>query len=536
MLYILRIVRNDTCQQDLRLLTSQFVHTPSQLRVHKRSVMDGLCSQVPTTSTTDSHAPTYFDSLPYDALAHIAQVRPSFPFSDNSPLRAAATLLFNALYFKIGDQNDNTNYDVFDSTIRISARSVDSAVPRVERILSVCGCSVKKITVCRFFQRVEGEDCSPIVAIIAKYCPNVESLVLAPQYATFCSWIALVEKYATQLNSIIYSQLAREETPRFTACTNLLRLHCGLQRTDTLISVLQCIGQTLEEIRLYFTDDSKYEEAMYAIQSYCRRLTVILMEVHIYRDRQKIYTSLLCSYGSQLVSADVQNLTSENLRKITEACSNLRTEFAVDLQSGEDKWECIEAVGPALDFLEIENYPCVGDESLYAMARCGNLRRLRVADEENDFLSGLDMHCLFANAKFRVMEELTIEGLLPSKLNLQLIASSMSNLRELDFYITSPIESGEFFKPIVDANPHLNDVNMRECNIFDCQRSADAALEILAVLLQLFSKCTILDIYLRVKDGEQVDEKQLQHLCGYLPYRGLDLVVGISDSRFETPG
>jgi len=59
----------------------------------------------------------------------------------------------------------------------------------------------------------------------------------------------------------------------------------------------------------------------------------------------------------------------------------------------------------SLNVLYIENYPCEGDETSEAMARCTNLEKLILQyldsfDQETDVISFHIMTCLFASSNF----------------------------------------------------------------------------------------------------------------------------------------
>ncbi len=471
---------------------------------------------------------TYLDSLPPEVLAKIVRVQPSLTCSEDSPFRVAAPLLFDTVEFEIGNENERTECDVVESTITISASDAASAILRVEQALSACRFSVKAIKICRYYPRVRGEDCTPIVSLVEKYCPNVESLMFGRQYSNICTWGRLVETYGPQLLSIEYCQIMVENLPRFNACTGILRLHCEFRLTDTLFSVLRSVGKTLEELCITHEGCTKPDDLLHAIQTHCRRLSVVSLPY----SGKTLYTALLCSYGSQLIRADVEDLSLDNLRDVARVCTNLRTSFAFDLDWNETKWEYVNVIGPLVDDLHLEKYPCTGEESASAMARCVNLRRLCV--ESEDFIvSDEIMDNLFANSRFRALQDLEIIGLIPSKLNLQLIAKSTLNLRKLEFEKMRSIEDGDAFESVVRSNPLLAEVTIRECSWLQCERRAETALEILQSLLRVFSKCRKLRVYLNIADEDDMDENQLKHICRCMAYRKMNMMVRISNSVYE---
>ncbi len=444
----------------------------------------------------------------------------------------AAPLLFDTVQFQIGNVNERIEFDAVECTITICASDAYSAIPRVERVLHACGSSLKTIKVCRYYHRVGGEDCTPIVSLIEKYCPNIESLAFGRQYSSICTSARLVQRYGSQLRSIRYSQIVLEKLPNFDVCTGLLRFDCEFRHTDTLILVLQSIGSTLEELSFRFDDITDPDEVLRAIQTHCKRLSVIRLNDYWFFGTEILRTSLLCSYGPQLVKADVGGLSLASLREVARACLNIRTSFVFDIDWDETKWEFIRAIGLVIDDLSLETYPCAGEESSSAMAQCLNLRRLRV-ENENFIVSDEIMDSMFANSTFIALEELDIIGLLPSKLNFQLIAKSTLNLRKVTLHMMRSIDNGNTFESIVDSNPFLAEVIIRESSWFNCGRHADTAFEILQNLLRKFAKCRKLHIYLRIVHEDDVNENQLRNICRYLPCRGMNLMVRISKSLYE---
>ena len=478
---------------------------------------------------------TYWDTLPADVLPKIARLQPSLTTLEWSPFRTAASLLFHTIQFQIGNVRECTGFDVIASTITISACDACSALPHVEQVLNACGSSLKTIKICRSYHRIGGEDCTPLVSLVEKHCPNVESLAFGRQRSSICTWAGLVERYGAQLRSIRYSQIVVGRLPRFDACTGLLRLDCKFLRSDTLISMLQSVGRTLEELTVRFDDIPGPDGVLHAIQTYCRRLSVIRLNDYWYFCAEPQRTALLCSYGPQLVKADVGGLRPISLREVARKCPSLRTSFLFYYDWDETKWDHIKAIGPLIDDLRLENYPCAGGKSADAMARCINLRRLRV-ENENFVVSDEIMSNIFANSRYRTLEDLDIRGLLVSKLNLELVAKSTLNLRKVSFLMPCFIEDANIFKSIVDSNPYLTEVILRESSRFYCERHADDALEILRSLLLIFCKCHKLHILLRVVHEDNADENQLRQICRHSPCHRMNLMVRISNALYKQTG
>ncbi len=293
--------------------------------------MDILNENHSRAPTVGSYQQTYRDSLSSDVLIKIAQLQPSLTCSARSPFRIAAPLLFDTVEFDIGNENERTEYDVFESTITISAYDADSAIPRVEHVLNACTFSAKTIKVSRYYHQVKGEDYTSIVSLVEKYCPNVESLVLGRQYSNSCIWARLVERYGPQLRSMRYCQITMENFTRFNACKGLLRLCCEFRYIDTLITVLKSVGKTLEELCIGFPRIKEPKDVMIGIQTHCRRLSALSLS---YLGVETTYTVLLCSYGPQLVRAEVEHLSLGQLCDVAKVCTNLRTSFVIRFDFG----------------------------------------------------------------------------------------------------------------------------------------------------------------------------------------------------------
>lgn len=93
------------------------------------------------------------------------------------------------------------------------------------------------------------------------------------------------------------------------------------------------------------------------IKSNCQRLSVIRLNEQIVRHDENKYASLLCSFGTRLIKAEIGCLSDENLKKVTTARTNLQIGYyriPHGPESGERNRVCIMA--PFLEKLNIHCY------------------------------------------------------------------------------------------------------------------------------------------------------------------------------------
>ena len=74
--------------------------------------------------------------------------------------------------------------------------------------------------------------------------------------------------------------------------------------------------------------------------------------------------------------------------------------------------------------------------------------------------------------------------------------SKLLNPSKLSLYLDQPIDTGAYFKPILDSNLNLNSKYINEDAGFDDEREKDPALKVLRMLVKTFSKCR--SVYFRI--------------------------------------
>ncbi len=531
---------------------------------------------------------TFFDSVPHDVLLNIvsyvfpAMRMPSslrlmkFFFSSANPFQTVASYLFTSVSFK---GYANRTYAHIDSgTIYVSSYDVDSSglnATQVQNMWSVCGGSVSRIK----FTEIENETrrLEKFVNAVLRHCPNVDSLVMNAswnrKHGGDCT-VKLFEKYATQLRSIECDRIGGWRGMDWSNCTNLRQFICSSVTGSRLITILKSIGVTLEELRVYNVCGRNRVDVLDMIQKSCKRITVLVLPLEAYEHRMEKYASLLCSYSEQLIEANVCELDCENLRRICDSCPQLRLSCRLSFISDSDdeyefqcygdddesdecngNWMRFTVMAPVLVELLIANNLTLRADTERVMARCTHLLKLDINGQiqDGDYTTAVttdsDMKALFFSSSFHALEELYIHGLIPSETNINLVASSTSRLKRVNFVLAEHIEDGSVFQSLVDSNPCLTEVNVDEMSMrdemfeSDCMRSASSALDLMRSLLETFSMCRELDFYVRHMEGEEdkdwdeeAMEEELRKLRRCVKYRGADVTMGVTSARYRQEG
>ena len=204
------------------------------------------------------------------------------------------------------------------------------------------------------------------VALVEMYCPNVEGLELVPLFfdepplQIEAATHALLEQFSSQLRSIDWgTNYGHVSVPDISVCTNVRELN--FPASPQLISFLRTCGSSLESLIVSFGDTNGYAEMLDLIERNCSKLsTVLLLDcstiIEVFGEER--YVSLLCSIGSQLIRAEVEELSVEKLTQVLKACPNLsiRTEYAKT--DGVNGWERVGMLGSKIKYLAIAADSC----------------------------------------------------------------------------------------------------------------------------------------------------------------------------------
>ena len=95
------------------------------------------------------------------------------------------------------------------------------------------------------------------------------------------------------------------------------------------------------------------------------------------------------------------------------------------------------------------------------------------------------------------------------------------------------IESGIDFKPIALSNGHLSSVRIQKWPLYVKRRDKELSIEILRVLVNLFSKCYSLYFTLGKDREENVTRDEIQDICPTIPCRGVDLKIQVGSVCYQ---
>lgn len=117
------------------------------------------------------------------------------------------------------------------------------------------------------------------------------------------------------------------------------------------------------------------------IEENCKHLTSIdfSKDIVCYTEEQR-YVSFLCSFGHQLIRADMDQLDEEELLDVAEKCENLKFEHFSSFYWGVDDAKRMKVIGSRLDSFTIDETISSAHEWLTSLAQCTNLRILEVHD------------------------------------------------------------------------------------------------------------------------------------------------------------
>ncbi len=161
-------------------------------------------------------------------------------------------------------------------------------------------------------------------------------------------------------------------------CVTSLDVHAG-----TLSSLLEACASTLEELIFSINPAGDAVEVMVAVRNNCKQLRVFnirnLGDV-IDIVGQESYSSLICSYGSHLKSANIDRLDREHLVEVANTCVNLEVSvYWTDDPSVDCQFVC--DVGPRVAKLLLDPKYLCDKDCPRAFERCSNLRRLDMSPQ-----------------------------------------------------------------------------------------------------------------------------------------------------------
>ncbi len=515
-------------------------------------------------------SPTYFDTLPDDIRVKLAEwldivwyESPStapvyngrIPFlrlllSEDGPFRNVVSSVVTRVFWSLG--RNSTNISIEAGSVHIGPELFEGEERGrglVERVLKACGESTKKIWVVFAGAHSlhggsnENEFIQRFASLAVQYCPAVESLefIVNSRFPGDVIACPLFAQFSSQLRSIVWCALEPDNglhLPSFTSCTQIRML--SLPVTPQLTSLLEHTGALLESLFLTFTAYEGCDEVIDAVEQNCRKL----LHIRLVDSRRVInsvgedrYAAFLCSYRTQLISAEIEGMVvPEHLHQVFAKCSNLNFESGIVEDHGIEEWERIRVFGPRIRVLLIDVIACAGEESSNAISSCTNLSELYSLfpdmRREQDVIDTATMSVL-SSLSTPSLRKLSLIEFRATKENLAMIVAATSSLTSIELELAEPLHDGTVFKSIVDSNPHLREVRIVEDYIVNGERDEDSAVELLRALVCTFTKCRLLDFCILNTGDQEVDEETIRDICGSLPCRGIDLSVQIGSTSFK---
>ena len=478
----------------------------------------------------------------------------SMVFSDDSPFREAVSQLSLTKVHLSG--NPSPPYLNVDNSLLVIGpelfenKGQERGIP--ERIFQLSGKSVKDIMI-----YINAYNLNPntaknnrvlqkFVTLIKRYCPNVENLSFTSPGIEDNPHLfendvpKLLEQFSSQLRSIVWNVEAIDidcfRLPSISMCTHIREL--DFPASPQLISFLHAFGASLESLTVSHRASNGYAEMLDIIERKCTKLSTILLHdlfTIIESLGEERYSSLLCSFGSQLICAAFEMLSIENLTRVLRACPNMSISHELVDEDQGDEWERFDLLGPTITDLTIASDLYRDEKCKETIGRCTKLQSLIIAenleDGEQDTESSSSVNFLLSISSSSLTEFGHYDFTATQK-NIFVLSSALRNLTHLELILVEPIESGIDFKAVAGSNPQLNSVCIAEYMSGDEKREKEQLIEILRMLISAFATCKSVDFTLISNGAESVTRNELRDICGSLPCRGMSKNVRIGSMHY----
>ncbi len=468
-------------------------------------------------------------------------------FAENSPFRDAAATLVSTI--EISWSPPGTYIESFRSVLVIGPGLFKGEAKEMQlarTILSACGPYVRKIDVRGVPRNQENpnEFAEQFTTHVFQYCRNVEEISFTRYEAPLTKWgiaSAFLHEYGANLREIeLEGESDEEGFTDFQKCVMLKRLKSDNLNTAALISLLNASASTLEELDIVITSIGDSVQVMEAIRNNCKQLSLLdIRNLQYVIDivGQESYSSLICSYGSRLKSANIFGLGQQNLVEVVKACTNLEitvfcvSDARVDCQSVCDLGLRVAILILDHNDLHRQDYP-------RALERCSNLRHLDLSGRYDGGSMGVTDEMIanvFSPFRFPKLEHLSVPNFYANERNMALIASCTANLKSASFVPFDYDSKASGFQFIARSNKHLKDILI---NLYDgpgVNRRTESALEWASELVKIFRKCRKLRFELSRSFEEEVKKEDLMRICKVLPCRDVDVCVRIDNVRYQYP-
>ncbi len=410
----------------------------------------------------------------------------------------------------------------------------------MRQVFSICGPSIESISFGSMEfddNTIDGENektriAHKFSALVLEHCANVKELSFHQQKRFKPNWIAeelLFYRFAPQLKSLTLGSYFPTRILDLGGCSSIRELRYMNGCSDHLIQLLLSIGGTLERLRIEnFNPNSYCEKLLEVTRRTCTRLHTF--DVSDYMQlrslaRESPYAPFLCSYGDQLLRANLSVLDPEALQKVLDSCPRLNLEERWVHSGVVQHPKCVSVLGPRLHSLRLIYSELHANEWSKILAKCTNLHELVV-----HFDLGLPQLSPLLRLERFEQQEVCVSALFISHL-----ASMSSNLRSVEFLISPDIQTGYIFKPLVESNRFLRDVKIVEHVSEQQPRRGPhtrCSLQLVRELVETFAMCQKLDITLSQQEGERITSRDVGNICGLLPFRGVEVRIAINPHVF----
>ncbi len=233
---------------------------------------------------------------------------------------------------------------------------------------------------------------------------------------------------------------------------NIKKLSIPFLKVEQFISIVSSVGDTVEDLRIRSDFDEPTSPNMLDIvRKHCPRLTRASCMVNGWSEIEnwsERYSLFFCSYGDQLIEANLTRLNNEHVGEVIEKCSNLRIKYFSASYNCAYDCKRLLAVGMRVESFYLSGTWESGEDWSRALSQCTNLRNLHVAD-------GRMFSCSPSFVPLRALKLTNFDVELGTVLQ---VASKTSSLREFEVRTRGLLEDGTVFQPIVSANRDLRDI------------------------------------------------------------------------------
>ena len=479
----------------------------------------------------------------------------SMLFSDDSPFREAVSQL-QLREVKLGQISDASRLWMDNGILVFGPEFFKNESLKLgiaERIFELCGESVKVVSFSIHWRglhprKSENHDVvQKFVRLVKLYCPNVENLkfgslpIECSRYPFENIADELLEEFSSQLRSIEWNRYMFAKTPLrlpdISVCTNIRTLR--FPASPQLIPFLRTFGASLDSLTLSFGDTNGCADMLDLIQRNCRKLSEVRLFgwfTIIEAVGEEWYARFLCSFGSQLIHAEIEELSIEKLNQVVRACPNLLIPILSVDGEGVDEWERAGLLGPMVKHLLVTVGMCQDEKCEESIGKCTNLEALTIqrdhthAEGDLDNGSYLISRLPTSSSSVNYLKHYNFRA---TPHNINTLGLSCKNLHCLALYLPKPIENGIDFKSIARSNPLLNSVVIQEFTGNHHEREKDDSLEVLRMLVRSFSKCCSV-LFILVNDGEEsVTLDEVHDICSPLPCRGMNIKIRVGSTLYR---